>query len=273
MQPVKSRQDNASGHAPQVTCIHLTQGSSDDSVWVLEEGVGGTFLTIGSDPECEWQIRAAGMPPHALSVLLVGGLVYVRSGPQRGVRLDGHLLSEDWKQVESDARIDVGLAQLEIKLGKGKLLPSLRDVRAAAQVEARGSGRAQDREARARQPQQRAEVGSHAAAVRASPRDLERSGMRRTPALEPHHARRDPGRHEHQHRQQLRLDSRIRPRERSGRGFRYLLGMIVLGTAYALWVAWLDNVPWLDNLAWLHNLPWLDNLAWLDNIPWLDNVR
>lgn len=212
MQPGKSRQEKASGQAPQVTCIRLTQGSSDDSVWVLEEGAGGTFLTIGSDPECEWQIRAAGMPAHALSVLLVGGLVYVRSGPQRGVRLDARLLSEDWTQVERDARIDVGLAQLEIKLGKDKLLPSLRDVHAAAQAEARGPH------------------------VYAASLELERSGTRPTPAP----ARRDSAPHARQPRQ-LRLDpADVRPRDRSWPGWLYLAGTLALTAAYALWVVWLD---------------------------------
>lgn len=227
--PLKSHREQASHQAPQVTCIHLKQGSSDDSVWVLEEGVGGTFLTIGSDPECEWQIRAAGMPAHALSVLLVGGLVYVRSGPQRGVRLDGQLLSEDWKQVERDARIDVGLAQLEIKLGKNALLPSLRDVHAAAR-------------AQAQVPRQHGT--SRARAERhASPHDLERSGMRRTPAPDAQESRHDPMRRSQP--PQLRLDPQsIRPRaKKSGGGFLYLVGLIALGAAYVLWVAWLDNTP------------------------------
>ncbi len=265
--PLESHREQASDQAPQVTCIHLKQGSSDDSVWVLEEGVGGTFLTIGSDPECEWQIRAAGMPAHALSVLLVGGLVYVRSGPQRGVRLDGQLLSEDWKQVEQDARIDVGLAQLEIKLGKNALLPSLRDVHAAASAQPQAS---------------RPAAFSPRAELYASPHDLERSGMRRAPTVEargsthernpdPRQARHDPRQHARPHPQQLWLDpGSIEPRTKSGWGFLYLVGLIVLGAAYVLWVAWLDNVPWLDDLPWLDNIPRVDSIKIprIDSIPW-----
>lgn len=113
---------------PHAACIRLIQGASDDAVWVLESGVGGTFLTIGADPECEWQIRAAGVPAHAVSVLLVGGTVHVRSGPQRCARMNGTLLSEQWTPVERDARLDIGMASLEIKLDKDALVPSLREV-------------------------------------------------------------------------------------------------------------------------------------------------
>lgn len=89
---------------------------------MLEDGPGGTAITIGSDPGCDWKIKAAGVPPHALSVLLLADTVYVRSGDQGGVLLDGHPLSTTWQPVRDGARVDIGLARLEITLGGDAVL-------------------------------------------------------------------------------------------------------------------------------------------------------
>lgn len=96
-------------------CVRLRQGSSARASWNLEECAGGTTITVGSGPTCDWQIRAAFVPPHALSVLFVNGRVYVRPGPEHGVLLNGHGLGDDgWAPVEEGDRLDVGLARLEI---------------------------------------------------------------------------------------------------------------------------------------------------------------
>jgi hypothetical protein len=208
VETAKSQRETAARER-EVVCIRLTGGASDDSVWVLEEGVGGTFLTIGSDPECEWQIRAAGVPAHALSVLLINGMVYLRSGPQRGARLNGALLNEDWQQAHANARIDIGFARLEIKLGKEALLPSLRDVHV---------------------PPAELHEASAERSSRPAPSELERSGMRRTFAPErPSFARVS----DHEPR-------RSRGRVAADLGWTYLVGVIALVGAYTLWLAWLD---------------------------------
>lgn len=226
MQSVKVHRQEAAKE-PQVACIRLTRGSADDSVWVLEEGVGGTFLTVGSDPECDWQVRAAGVMPQALFVLLIGGMVYVRSGPARGVRLDGSLLSEDWTHVAADARLDIGMATLEIKLAKDALLPSLREVPVPVSLPAQ-------RSVRSAQP---------------VPSEHERSGMRRSvvPRRDPPRAPRLDARAvvaERAARQRAEWQRRAElaaARQRSGSSvWTYLIGGVALAGAYMFWLAWLD---------------------------------
>ena len=75
------------------------------------------MITVGSDAECDWKIKAASVPAHALSVLLLQGTVYVRSGNEGGVVLDGRPLGTAWQPVEEGARLDIGLARLEISMG------------------------------------------------------------------------------------------------------------------------------------------------------------
>jgi predicted component of type VI protein secretion system len=89
---------------------------------MLEDGPGGTAITIGSDPGCDWKIKAASVPPHALSVLLLAGSIYARSGEQGGVLLDGRPLAASWQPVADGARLDIGLARLEITLGGEAML-------------------------------------------------------------------------------------------------------------------------------------------------------
>lgn len=188
---------------PHVACIRLIQGASDDAVWVLEAGVGGTFLTIGADPECEWQIRAAGVPAHAVSVLLVGGMVHVRSGPQRCARMNGTLLSEEWTPVERDARLDIGMASLEIKLGKDALLPSLREMAAPPAHE---------------EPE--AQTGER----KRAPIAPERSGMRRSRSS----------------RSSFPTDERATLAKARTPGWFYVLAVMAVAAAYTLFVIWLD---------------------------------
>jgi hypothetical protein len=207
----------AAPREPQVACIHLTGGSSQDSVWVLQEGVGGTFLTVGSDPECEWQIRAAGVPAHALSVLLIGGVVYMRSGPERRARMNGTLLNQDWTTVDADARVDVGLARLEIKLGKEALLPSLRDLHLPPEV-------------------QHEPGASHTPRSAASA--LERSGLRRSHASA-RHAPRSPS-NALRERASRPSSSGIVPRKATSFAWLYVAGALAVAGAYAFFVAWLD---------------------------------
>jgi predicted component of type VI protein secretion system len=108
---------NQAQAGPATACVRLTGGSSTHATWLLEDGPGGTAITVGSDPACDWKIKAASVPPHAVSVLLLQGTVYVRSGDGGGVTLDGRPLEPRWQPVASGARLDIGLARLEISLG------------------------------------------------------------------------------------------------------------------------------------------------------------
>lgn len=77
------------------------------------------MISVGTDPTCDWQIRAAFVPPRAFSILLVAGNLFVRSGPEHGVLLNGKAVEDGWTPVPHHARIDVGLARLEVALGYG----------------------------------------------------------------------------------------------------------------------------------------------------------
>lgn len=73
------------------------------------------MITVGTDPTCDWQVRAAFVPQRAFSVLLLSGALYVRPGVELGVSLNGRpLAAQTWTKVEFESRVDCGLAQLEI---------------------------------------------------------------------------------------------------------------------------------------------------------------
>jgi predicted component of type VI protein secretion system len=97
--------------------LRLRQGSSARATWVIEESAGGTMLSIGSDEACDWQVRAAFVPPRAFSILVVGGRTFVRSGPEPGVLVNGKPIDDGWNELPENARIDIGLARLEVTSG------------------------------------------------------------------------------------------------------------------------------------------------------------
>lgn len=75
------------------------------------------MISVGTDAACDWQIRAAFVPPRAFSVLVVGGRAFVRSGPEPGLLVDGKPVDDNWNPLPEQARIDVGLARFEIVTG------------------------------------------------------------------------------------------------------------------------------------------------------------
>lgn len=114
---VNKRQDSTAAFAGATARLHLQRGSSGQATWFLEDVPGGTSLSIGADPTCDWQIRAACVPPHAASVLLLSGNLFVRSTCDGDVQLDGRPLGDSWVAVHHGARLDIGFAQLSITCG------------------------------------------------------------------------------------------------------------------------------------------------------------
>jgi hypothetical protein len=105
--------------------LRLRQGASARASWVLEETPGGTMISVGADLACDWQLRAAFVPARAFSILVVGGRTFMRSGPEPGVLLNGKSLEDGWVEVPDRARIDVGLARLEVTMGYSEWAPSI----------------------------------------------------------------------------------------------------------------------------------------------------
>jgi predicted component of type VI protein secretion system len=112
-----TRQEASAASVAITACLHLQRGSSSQATMFLEDVPGGTSITVGADPDCDWQIRAACVPAHALSVLLLSGNLFVRSTCEGDVLLDGRPLGDNWVAVQSGARLDIGLAQLVVALG------------------------------------------------------------------------------------------------------------------------------------------------------------
>jgi hypothetical protein len=107
------------GEAPSqhaAASLQLLQGSSTRASWVLEDAPGGTSISVGADPGCDWQIHAAGVPPHAISLLFLSGNVFVRSTCQGDARLNGSPLGDDWITAPDGARLDIGAARLGLSL-------------------------------------------------------------------------------------------------------------------------------------------------------------
>jgi len=73
---------------------------------------------VGADSTCDWQIRAACVPDHALTVMLIGGTLFMKSSQDGGVLLDGRQLPQQWTEISSGSRLDIGLSRIEIALGE-----------------------------------------------------------------------------------------------------------------------------------------------------------
>jgi len=108
--PTASRQPTA--------CLRLSRGASVQATWLLEDVPGGTTIRIGADSTCDWQIRAACVPDHALTAMLIGGTLFMKSSQDGGVLLDGRQLAQQWTEVASGSRLDIGLSRIEIALGE-----------------------------------------------------------------------------------------------------------------------------------------------------------
>lgn len=122
MQQVASSRSNVSSSpytSRQLTaCLRLTRGSSAQATWLLEDVPGGTTIQIGGDGDCDWQLRAACVPDHALTAMLVGGTLFAKSATESTVLLNGKPLALQWTEVGSGSRIDIGLARIDVALGE-----------------------------------------------------------------------------------------------------------------------------------------------------------
>lgn len=99
--------------------LRLRQGGAARATWLLTEAAGGTMISVGADNACDWQIRAAFVPARAFSVLVVGGRAFVRSGPEPGLLVNGKAVDDGWVNLPQNARIDIGLARIEVTTGYG----------------------------------------------------------------------------------------------------------------------------------------------------------
>lgn len=99
---------------PRMVLMRLTRGASSQVSWLLRRSASAATVTIGADASCDWQVKAPGVPGHALSAALFDGGLFVASGPGATVMLEGEPLPEVWKRVERPLSISLGEAQIEI---------------------------------------------------------------------------------------------------------------------------------------------------------------
>jgi predicted component of type VI protein secretion system len=97
--------------------LRLRHGGASRTTWLVTETTGGNMISVGADAACDWQVRAAFVPPRAFSILVVGERAFVRSGPEPGLLLDGKPVDDNWTPLSSQARIDIGLARFEVRTG------------------------------------------------------------------------------------------------------------------------------------------------------------
>lgn len=200
-----------------VACVRLTRGSSAHAVWILQGGPGGTSLTIGSNKESDWPIRAAGVPRRALFVLLDEHAVHVSSGSAGRVRMNGKPLGRAWQRVHGAARFDIGLARVDLSPRAPEMLPEL-----------------------TLEPSDEAQLLASLTA------QADQSGVRRTFVMEETViAPKRPSLFERISRPSLLeaqtvLGRITRPQIRS-RWWLYPLALVVMVLAYAAWVALLDG--------------------------------
>ena len=99
---------------PHTVLMRLNRGASSQVSWLLRRSANAATVTIGADPCCDWQVRAPGVPGHALSVALFDGGLFVASGPEAQVTMQGQPLPEVWKRVDEPLSVAFGAAQLEV---------------------------------------------------------------------------------------------------------------------------------------------------------------
>jgi hypothetical protein len=116
----KKKREAIAAPVAAAASLRLSRGESSQITWILEDVPGGTSISIGAAPSCDWQVRAECVPPHAVSVLLLSGNLFVRSTCEGDVLLDGSPLGDNWITVRSGARLDIGQAQVVVARGAAR---------------------------------------------------------------------------------------------------------------------------------------------------------
>lgn len=101
----------------QHALLRLRAGASPWPSWKFDESDRGLQISVGADPHCDWQISSAGVEEQELEIIFTGRALLVRSArPHEGARLDGQRLGEGWTALKDGARLDFGLAAIDVTL-------------------------------------------------------------------------------------------------------------------------------------------------------------
>jgi len=119
MQQAASRSgesDMTASDAESWAKLRLVEGESSAQKWELVSSLGHTTLTVGSNSDCTWVVRAAGVRPIHFSLHWDGSTLRAADVYSAGdVRVDGGVLSTQWRALTGNARIDFGQAAMQIE--------------------------------------------------------------------------------------------------------------------------------------------------------------
>lgn len=92
------------------------QGDSSAQVWELVAARGQTTLTVGAGPSSSWVVQAAGVRPLHFSLHWDGDTLRIADTYGAGdVRVDGALVTAQWRSLGGRVRIDFGKAAMVVE--------------------------------------------------------------------------------------------------------------------------------------------------------------
>jgi Ni/Co efflux regulator RcnB len=119
MQQAASRSgesDMTASDAESWARLRLVQGESSAQKWELVSALGHTTLTVGSNPDCAWVVQEEGVRPIHFSLHWDGSTLRVADVYSAGdVRVDGALLTSQWRPLLGRVRIDFGKAAIVVE--------------------------------------------------------------------------------------------------------------------------------------------------------------
>jgi hypothetical protein len=100
--------------------LRLVEGNSSAMKWELVSSLGHTTLTVGSNSDCTWVVRADGVRPIHFSLHWDGGTLRAADVYSAGdVRVDGQALTSQWKPLLGRTRIEFGRAAMVVEASAG----------------------------------------------------------------------------------------------------------------------------------------------------------
>ncbi|MFT3922895.1 MAG: hypothetical protein QM778_10205 [Myxococcales bacterium] len=98
--------------------LRLAQGESTALNLELTGSAGGTTLTVGQSPGCDWIVREIGVAPVHFSLHWDGSVLRIADVyGAGGVRMDGILVGAQWRALTGRVRIDFGKAAIVVETG------------------------------------------------------------------------------------------------------------------------------------------------------------
>jgi hypothetical protein len=119
MQQTASRSgesDMTASDAESWAKLRLVEGESSAKKWELVSSLGHTTLTVGSNSDCTWVVRADGVRPIHFSLHWDGSTLRAADVYSAGdVRVDGTTLGSQWRALAGDVRIEFGKAVMQVE--------------------------------------------------------------------------------------------------------------------------------------------------------------